>query len=220
MLYINGDEEQKPVLKNNDVLSKLKKLNNEDDKKISIHVSDSPINKSLSEISIDMERQMIKPNSIFQFDKEEAAKAEANLKAEKEQKSSIESSGKNDSVSLYQKRMKKINTSIKSFEKTLKSSKRVNRSFAEETRGNSIKSTGRKRTCSSVDRSIEKEAHKLDMEITKCFYKRIKNVKSKCYNIPVGTKTAKNSFKNSIVHKQKVLKHDLNQYINAREKMK
>lgn len=182
-------------LSNKDIIDKLKSKNFEQKKElVSIHVSDSPINKSLSEISFDMEKQIIKSASMISLttNQNNFLFKKKTIQKNKKSKSCINSSNN----SYYNNKIS---------QQSSRNSRREN-SIVDETQ------TIRKATSMHKKRSSSSFNNTMDIDTTKNYYKNIKNVKSRYNNISIGKKNkGKNTPQDTI---PRVVKCNLKKFIN------
>lgn len=182
-------------LSNKDIIDKLKSKNFEQKKElVSIHVSDSPINKSLSEISFDMEKQIVKSASMISLtnNQNHCLFKKKIIQKSKKSKSCINSS----------------NNSYYNNQISQQSSRNCRRENSIVGEGQTIKKT----TSMHKKRYSISFNNTMDMDSTKNFYKNIKNVKSRYNKISVGKKNkGKNTPQDTI---PRVVKCNLKQFIN------
>lgn len=214
---------------NENIIAKIKtKCNvsqNSNDKleKIAIHISDSPINKSLNEISFDIERQMsgslFKLNSVMydgnssNFNQSEASPHENNKDTQ------INYTSNNRNLNKLNKNEKNLHL----FKN--KSSK----SFLSDYSRPSTQVTPKKRIrCNSTDRlkfnNSFDNANNPYMIETKKFYKKIKFTKSRYFNdcSPLHKEQEKNTYNKALKYNlkkiQRYSKNDISQFINKTNK--
>ena len=181
-------------LSNNDVIDKIKNkfyiMIRPKKELISIHVSDSPINKSISEISFDMEKQIVKSSSMFCLNNKYSRKKSKNTKSQSSLISTFESTfhldKKRRSAQISSRNSKRERDNI--FNKSME-----NRKYSK----NGITMINKK--------SENLFYNKIDNCVNQEYYQNLKNIKSRYHLIPIQQK----------INKTPVSKMNLNRFINV-----
>lgn len=186
-------------LSNNDVIDKIKNKSyimiRPKKELISIHVSDSPINKSISEISFDMEKQIVKSSSMFCLNNKYSRKKSKNTKSQSSLISTFESTfhldKKRRSAQISSRNSKRERDNI--FNKSMES-----RKYSK----NGITMINKK--------SENLFYNKIDNCVNQEYYQNLKNIKSRYHLIPIQQK----------INKTPVSKMNLNRFINVNKNIK
>ena len=194
--FVESNKNSEIKLSNNDVIDKIKNKSQiiirPKKELISIHVSDSPINKSISEISFDMEKQIVKSSSMFCLN---------NIYSRKQSKNTKNQSLISTFESTFHQDKKRRSVQISS-----RNSKRERQNICNKSMENRKYS---KKGITLINKKSQKLFDiKTDNFVKQEYFHNLKNIKSRYHLINNQQK----------MNKTPVSKMNLNRFINVNKK--
>lgn len=194
--FVESNKNSEIKLSNNDVIDKIKNKSQiiirPKKELISIHVSDSPINKSISEISFDMEKQIVKSSSMFCLN---------NIYSRKQSKNTKNQSLISTFESTFHQDKKRRSAQISS-----RNSKRERQNICNKSMENRKYS---KKGITLINKKSQKLFDiKTDNFVKQEYFHNLKNIKSRYHLINNQQK----------MNKTPVSKMNLNRFINVNKK--